>query len=157
MTHAELVQIAAKWLRGKGCGAVLTELTSAAWETPDAIGFRSDYSILLECKVSRADFLEDKKKHFRIYPTNGQGTFRFYLCPQGVIKPDELPDKWGLIWVDENGKPRQVVGPKGNTWWHQKDFVNEKNAKQEYIILVSALRRAQESKRTVEASEEERA
>jgi len=33
------------------------------------------------------------------------------LCPEGIIKPEELPDKWGLLYWD--GKQiRPVVAPK---------------------------------------------
>ncbi len=143
MTHADLVKIAAKWLRGKGCGVVLTELSTVAYETPDAIGWRSGFSILVECKVSRGDFLRDAKKFFRLYPDMGVGTYRFYMCPEGVIKKDDLPEGWGLVWVDANGKARQKVGPKGNCWGACKFLFAEKNMNAEQHMLVSALRRAQ--------------
>jgi hypothetical protein len=55
-----------------------------------------------------------------------------------------LPEKWGLIWIMENGKPRQQVGPKGNIWSSQQEFhFSEKNIQAEQAILVSALRRLQ--------------
>jgi len=33
----------------------------------------------------------------------GLGVYRFYLCPVGLIQPEELPPKWGLLYA-ENGK-----------------------------------------------------
>jgi len=31
------------------------------------------------------------------------GRFRYYATPKGLIRPDELPDKWGLIEVSGSG------------------------------------------------------
>jgi hypothetical protein len=145
MTHAELVAIAGKWLIGsRKCGAVLTELVTLGMETPDAIGFRDGTSTLIECKTSRSDFRADAKKLFRRNPWMGMGTYRFYLCRAGIITAQDLPEKWGLIWIMENGKPRQQVGPKGNIWSSQQEFhFSEKNIQAEQAMLVSALRRLQ--------------
>lgn len=144
MTHTDLVKIAETWLlRTRKCSFVFTELVCLATpEAPDAIGFRSRYSILLECKISRADFLSDAKKIFRCDSALGAGVYRFYLCPEGIIKPDELPAKWGLIWVNKEGKPRQVVGPKGNVWRNgAQSFIHERNIQAEWGMMGSALRR----------------
>ena len=74
----------------------------------------------------------------------GMGTYRFYLSPAGVITAQDLPEKWGLIWVNEAGKARQHIGPKGNVWSSQQEFHHaEKNIHAEQAILVSALRRLQ--------------
>jgi hypothetical protein len=141
-SHSDLIKIAKKWLKSKGCGVVLCELVSRALETPDAIGFRGDYSVLIECKISRNDFISDKKKLIRQYSEFGMGNFRFYMCPSGVIKPEDLPEKWGLIWVSERGKPRQIIGPRGSTWsYGGSSFSFKKNLYEEYCIMYSALRR----------------
>jgi hypothetical protein len=96
--HSRLVALAAAWLRKrKLCSVVVTELTHSGPESADAIGFRMGLSWLCECKASRADFLADKKKHFRRYPASGMGTRRFYVCDDGVIEPVDLPEGWGLL------------------------------------------------------------
>jgi len=115
LTHSELVDIAETWLF-KRCGFAFKELTTFAQETPDAIGFRSGESILIECKTSRADFHADKKKSFRKCTWQGVGRIRFFMCEKGLILPEDLPEKWGLLWVNGKGKVRQRVGPKGNVW-----------------------------------------
>jgi hypothetical protein len=146
MTHAELVEKAERWLlKTKGCGFALTELASINYETPDSIGFRSGISILVEAKASRADFHADKKKIFRRQPWMGVGAFRFFLCPAGLITPEDLPEKWGLLWVNEKGRVRQKIGPKGNIWSaHGNDFFfAERNIHGEWNMMVSALRRVQ--------------
>jgi hypothetical protein len=141
MNHTDLIKISEKWLRkSMNCEAVITELHTKADETPDAIGFKSGISILIECKMSRQDFLMDKKKPFRREPERGMGTYRYYLCPEGLIKEDDLPPKWGLLCVNDKGKVKKVIGPVK----HNKHiFVNIRNMKAEQLLLVSALRRYQ--------------
>ena len=98
MTHEKLVARAVAWLRSYGCGVVLSEQSCASGETPDAIGWkRGCHSVLVECKISRADFLIDREKPFRCKAERGMGCERFYLAPAGLIQPSELPDGWGLL------------------------------------------------------------
>jgi len=99
MTHQQLVRLAERWLRRKyRCGIVLSEQSCASGETPDVIGWKNSCrSIVIECKVSRADFFADRSKPWRIEPETGMGCERFYLVPQGLIGKDELPKHWGLL------------------------------------------------------------
>lgn len=139
VTHAELVSLAEKWLWRQGCGVVFAELSTLATpETPDAIGFRTTTSILVECKATRADFLADKNKPFRRDPSRGMGDWRFYLTPKGLVTKDELPEGWGLIEVGKSVR-RTHGGPKGNIWTSGQPFVGNKVAEQ--ALLYSALRR----------------
>ena len=67
---------------------------------PDAIGWKKAcHSVLVECKVSRADFLADREKPFRQKPESGVGCERFYLAPKGLIRLEELRSGWGLLEV----------------------------------------------------------
>lgn len=103
-THKELCDRAAHWLQSsKNCKVVLIERnTGRGGEEPDAIGWTPcGYSYLVEVKVSRSDFLADKKKDHRKRPDTGMGKSRFYLCPKGMIQPDEVPDGWGLLWATD--------------------------------------------------------
>ena len=97
--HAQLVARAAEWLRHKyGCGIVLSEQYCASGEVPDVIGWKAScQSVLVECKVSRADFLADASKPFRLRPEEGLGSKRLYMAPAGLIAADELPRHWGLL------------------------------------------------------------
>ena len=98
MNHEKLVTAAVAWLRPYGCGVVLSEQSSASGETPDAIGWkRACHSVVVECKISRADFLADRAKSFRTKPEKGMGCERFYLAPAGLISPNEVPAGWGLL------------------------------------------------------------
>lgn len=98
MTHAHLVDKAVRWLRWYRCGVVLSEQACASGEMPDAIGWkRACHSVLVECKVTRPDFLADRAKPFRQKPEKGIGSERFYLTPPGLAKIEELPAGWGLL------------------------------------------------------------
>jgi hypothetical protein len=103
MTHSQLVRLAEKWLRMYRCGVVLSEQACVSGEMPDAIGWkRACHSVLVECKLSRADFLADRAKPFRLKPELGVGCERYYLLPAGLIRDgsireDELPPGWGLL------------------------------------------------------------
>jgi len=98
MTHAQLVEQAVAWLRGYRCGVVLSEQACVSGEMPDAIGWkRASHSVLVECKVSRGDFLADREKPFRQKSDMGLGCERFYLTPPRLLNLKELPTGWGLL------------------------------------------------------------
>lgn len=145
MTHKELVSSAYKWVLNRaGCGMAFKELYTLACngEYPDVIGFSSwGKSVLIECKASRSDFHADKKKMFRMYPEQGMGRYRFYCCPTGLLKREDLPENWGLIYVNEQGRATCVHNPYnergGNIW--SNGF--ECNMKAEHGMMYSALRR----------------
>jgi hypothetical protein len=132
LTHSNLVEIGAKYLFGKRYMVVLKELATCIPETPDVLGFRSGWSYLLEAKVSRGDFKGDAKKSFRHYPEKGVGNYRSYVCPKGLIKPEELPAGWGLVYVDPITKRlRTIVFPR----------YQSSNLHNEQLLLVSVVRR----------------
>ena len=98
MTHGQLVEKAVRWLRSYRCGVVLSEQACTSGEMPDAIGWKQAcHSVLVECKVSRADFLVDREKPWRQKPERGVGSERYYLALPRLIKVEELPRDWGLL------------------------------------------------------------
>lgn len=100
LTHADLVQRAVRWLMNtRRCVTVITEMASASREHPDAIGWQGScaHSTLVECKTSRGDFQADKDKHFRRDPRQAMGNTRWYMTPPGLVKPEDVPEGWGLI------------------------------------------------------------
>lgn len=142
--HRKLVEAAYRWiLKNSSCGVAFKELNTNACngEYPDVIGFGAwGHSVLIECKTSRSDFHADKKKSFRKTPALGMGTQRFYCCPTGLLKVEDLPEGWGLIYVSEKLKPKCVHSPyKGNIGERHNGF--EKNIKAEHGLMYSALRR----------------
>src|SRR5688572_2769937 len=102
--HAAMVGRAERGLRGRmKCGVVLTEC-SGGWEIPDAVGWRlgGRECHLVECKVSRADFLADRKKFSRAHGSMA-GNHCWYMTPTGLVKVHEVPPGWGLVEVTEQG------------------------------------------------------
>src|ERR1700677_977945 len=98
MTHAQFVEKAIRWLRSYRCGVVLSEQACVSGEMPDAIGWKKAcHSVLVECKVTRSDFLVDRGKPFRLKPEQGVGCERFYLAARGLVGREEIPAGWGLL------------------------------------------------------------
>jgi len=147
MTHKELIEISYRWSLNR-CAFAFKDLVTSGWygEVPDLIGFNSAGTFLIEAKTSRADFLQDKKKKFRRFPGFGMGDWRFFIAEKGLIEIKELPNKWGLIEVNENRKARTAYNPfgKGNIYSHWKR--NDKCEGAEISMMYSALRRLQERK-----------
>ena len=97
MTHDELCDLAVKWIRAtKMCFFVDKEIHTPTGQIPDAFGMNFNHSIMVECKTSRSDFFADQKKASFGSTT---GKYRFYLCPEGVITPKDLPDGYGLLYA----------------------------------------------------------
>lgn len=93
---------------------IASELVAGgAVEQADVIAFRSNCSAVIEAKASRADFLADRSKPHRA--AGGMGVYRFYLCPEGLILPSELPSGWCLLYL-VGKKVVEVVKPMGNIW-----------------------------------------
>lgn len=138
-THKQLVRRMAQWLKGtKKMTVVCAELTTCTSETPDVIGWVGRAaSVLIECKVSRSDFLSDKKKHFRREAGRGMGDKRYMAAPPGMIHPDELPEGWGLL--------EPTLYSTGYKSDHIKVIVEAKHQeaskRSECVVLMSALRR----------------
>src|ERR1700758_2551009 len=136
MTHAQLVDRAVKWLRSYRCGVILSEQACLSGEMPDAIGWkRACHSVLVECKISRADFLADRIKPFRQRPELGVGSERFYLTPRGLIRPDELPLGWGLLEY-HNREVRMLRASK-------KNLRSDEGFRCEMNLLLASLRRVE--------------
>jgi len=145
MTHTECVEAAARYM-SKRADVVLPEFFSHNAELPDVIAFKTRYSTVIECKVSRGDFHADKKKSFRIRPEKGMGDYRYYCCPKGLIGKDELPDGWGLLYIYPNGQVREVKHsffkrPPSPTEWRWGGRF-EKNIEAEHYLLFYYARRA---------------
>lgn len=142
LTHKKLVEVAYRWALKRGsCGIAFKELVTTSGEIPDVIGFGAcGHSVLIECKVSRADFFKDKHKPFRI-TGRGMGKYRLFCAPEGLIKVNELPEKWGLLEVRDDGKAVAVIN---SPRLHENGFhthSHEVNEASERAIMYSALRR----------------
>lgn len=127
LTHGQLVTLGARWLRyEKNCSIVIEEPATAGFVKPDVMGFQIYSSMMIEVKVSKNDFLADKKK--KGY-NQKLADYNYYLVPADLIKPEEVRENWGLIYA-RSGKWKdfQVVKePKYcdksvNEWVHKVIF-----------------------------------
>jgi hypothetical protein len=136
MTHAQLVEKAVRWLRHYRCGVVLSEQACVSGEMPDAIGWkRANHSVLVECKVTRPDFLADRAKPFRLKPDQGVGSERFYLTPASLLRREEIPTGWGLLEIRSRGV--EIIHPSAKNLRTATGFRYEMN------LLLASLRRVE--------------
>jgi len=139
MTHAALVELAVQWLRAKyRCGIVLSEQACCSGEIPDVIGWKGRCrSVVVECKVSRSDFLADAAKPWRRDPDVALGCERFYMAPAGIVAAADLPQGWGLLEVSGRRVEVAVACSKRRSLRTPEGFMNEMN------LLLASLRRVE--------------
>ncbi len=137
MTHSRLVDEAVHWLRAKyRCGIVLSEQSCSTGETPDAIGWKGrNHSVVVECKISRADFFADAAKPWRTNPECALGCERYYLAPIGMLTEDELPAGWGLLEI----RGREIHLSKKS----RKNLRSPEGLANEMNLLLASLRRVE--------------
>lgn len=136
--HSQLVELAVQWLRSSyKCGIVLSEQYCATGEIPDAIGWKGFCrSVVVECKISRSDYLADCAKPFRLRPEEGLGSERYYFAPAGLIKVAELPDAWGLL---EASRTAVRIAKKAS----RRDQRTDVGLMKEMNLLLASLRRVE--------------
>lgn len=110
MSHDELVVVARSFLKRRGCFHVISSVAIAP-EIPDAMGWswswKNPGSIVVECKVSRSDWLRDKhktccRKRSDRFGIGKMGDYRYFMVPRGLIAFDDVKDHFpdhGLIEV----------------------------------------------------------
>ena len=79
-----------------------------------AVGLWADNRsfIAYEVKVSRGDFKHDIEQFAKKQESALRNSTQFYyVCPQGMIKVEEVPEVSGLIYVNEGGCKIQKVAP----------------------------------------------
>lgn len=136
MTHTELVKRGVNWLKnnqiaGMRFPIILPEYRCYANSIPDVIGLNHNHTAVLECKVSRSDFLADHRKGHR--HNNFQlGNYRYYLCPAELISYDEINSGWGLLYCH----PHKITIEK-----EPMIFTKEQTRPQEYQVMYSIIRR----------------
>lgn len=142
ITHRELCLKGAEFLKNQKvwyfrCQYIVVEFTALCEERPDVYGYRGgSQTVLIEAKVSRSDFIADLKKPHRKEGC-GIGSNRYYLCPEGLISADELPEKWGLLYCDSTGRVTVIK---------QSDTFEVRDFKDEMSVMYSIIRRTNKAK-----------
>lgn len=138
-THDQLCERAVRWLRGSWkCDPAWKEPQSAfPGEVPDAYGLGPRGSTVIECKVSRSDFLADKAKRHRKNPAVGMGDHRIYLAPPGCIQEEDFginaDPRWG--WLE-------VVNRRSVVWKRNPKPFRSNFERHEHRLLRSLMKRA---------------
>jgi len=105
------------------CGVVLKGLTAVTGETPAVIGWRDQHvSHLVACATTLSEFHSDRSKHYRNRSHLGLGIYRYYMCPSGLIMPDELPPKWGLLYVTPTKVLIKVKAERQDEYSHRAEI-----------------------------------
>lgn len=93
-----------------------------SWYSPKIIGY--------EIKVSRSDFLADKK-----WPGYLAYCNEFYfVCPNGMIDQSELPGDVGLLYVTKSGNRLRVVRSSA----HRQIDIEKENSIYKYVLMARA-------------------
>jgi hypothetical protein len=101
MTHTELCKkTAERFVKTMA----IYESTMLLSEKPDVLNFDSSgRTWLYEIKMSRSDFLADRKKYCRSEHGRGHfGDYRYFVCFGDFIKAQEVPEGWGLYHYKNN-------------------------------------------------------
>lgn len=85
---------------------ILPNVFHFSWESDLLYVTDALYLHEFEVKLSRSDYYADKKKLYRHhslkYQENCPKHF-WYVCPDGIILPDSLPEYAGLMYVSDAG------------------------------------------------------
>lgn len=151
-SHKQLCCLAVNWLQrapgrsGPACQVAFSE-AKGGWngEIPDAIGFRTaaedEGSVIVEVKVSRADYLADRAKAHRKDGALGMGLYRYFMAPEGIISVQELPKGWGLVEVSPRGVLRVLAGHVTVKRVEQAAWRHQRAIEREWLLLASMLSR----------------
>lgn len=106
MTHNEAIDKVCKSMRVYGWACFpevpLHSASCCATPIPDVIAIKRNFQrksiAIFEVKVSRADFLQEikKEKFKKSFPFADKF---YYACPEGMIKPEEVPSGCGLYYI----------------------------------------------------------
>lgn len=120
LTHKQLIEHVERYCYANQFSRVLTQPSPAyTGESPDVIAFRrAGVSWLFECKASRADFMADLDKPFRIATRReGMGKCRVYVSEPRILDQRDVIDSapgWGLAHIINE----QVQIVRDPQMWH---------------------------------------
>jgi len=84
--------------------------------------------IAAEIKVSRQDFLSDKKWQEYVPYCN----LFFFACPRGVVRIGDLPSGVGLVWAYPSGRMRVLVRPE----FHKMSAGHERDVNRRMLKMI---------------------
>lgn len=113
--HKVLKQLALYWLKEK-CHDLIANEVDFYYKRKnliaDAVGIdlKKKEIRTIEVKVSKQDLKRDINL-FNDYSYTNFCHYSYILCPQNIIQKDEIPEKYGLLWIDEYNKIKVIKNP----------------------------------------------
>lgn len=150
MTEASIIQTLYRSIDERKYPFQLPNCFIYSWECDywamDTKGVTKEFEI----KISRSDYFNDAKKD-KHKACNGANYF-YYVCPEGLIKPEEVDNKYGLIYINKYDcavivkKPKRLNNNEFKDWkmlaykmywkfwslWRQK-LINKEITHDEYM------------------------
>lgn len=120
MTESEIVNRLFWWTDSRKFPWQLSNSFIYKWECDYWTMTQGGETREFEIKISRSDYLVDAKKD-KHKSTDGANYF-YYVCPEGLIKKDEVDSRYGLIYIDEDNrltiikKPKRLHSNVFNSW-----------------------------------------
>lgn len=143
MTHDDLVKFSVCYARELGFPLSIAGLVTAnrSGEIPDVLAFRGGGdSLLIECKVSRSDFLRDLRKPFRQAYETGMGAYRMYVTLPNVV-PQSFIDQSRWLVVEYDGAEIVKRTPFKSLAVEDERVFNVRNTRAELAYMYSYVRR----------------
>lgn len=117
-THKHLKNVALHFLKSKVTDLICAEVDFVnSWSIADAVGlnFKRKEVRVVEVKATKADFTRDTKLFDPKTSYFYHAHYSYIMCPTGVIKPEEIPHGYGLLWVNENDVVEVIKKPIKNS------------------------------------------
>lgn len=115
--HKNLKDLALKWLKTKVIDIVCPEVDFYNIKcVADVVGinYKRKEVRIIEIKSSKKDLIRDKKLFNEETSYFYHSHYVYIMCPKEVIKIEDIPKGYGLIWVDENEKIKVIKKPIKN-------------------------------------------
>lgn len=119
MTEAEITRTLARWLDWQKYPWQIPNVFIYNWECDYWIMSRDGESKEFEIKISRSDYFKDLKKAKHLAATGAN--YFYYVVPKDLIRPDEVQNKYGLIYVADGTmelvkRPSRLNRNKFHNW-----------------------------------------
>lgn len=135
MNEQDIIFILARSLDKRKFPFMLSNAFIYEWECDfwvlDTKGITREYEI----KISLPDYKKDAAKDKHRNTAQGANYF-YYVCPDGMITPDMVDKKYGLIYIGKDNIPYMVKRP---TLLHKDIFTDYKRLTLKYMWKWKAL------------------
>jgi hypothetical protein len=117
--HQKLQNKAVRYLWDKNCWITKQEVPVYPGVC-DVWGIKSDReTYAIEVKVSKNDGRSHSQKYKEYH--SGMANYHYIMCPPGILFPDQIDDKWGLLWYSGEDKEGKIVNKRQASFCEMTD------------------------------------